>query len=187
MDPKVQACYDSAKQLMDKAISHLEAELLKVRAGKANPAMLDSVMVDYYGSKMPLNQTANVNTLDARTILVQPWEKSMLEPLSKAIIDANLNLNPQSDGSVLRINVPSLTEDRRKDLVKKAKTVGEDCKVTLRTIRKDANDAVKKLKANGLPEDEAKDAETKIQLLTDSYGVKADKHLEAKEKEIMTV
>ncbi|MBI2269862.1 MAG: ribosome recycling factor [Bacteroidetes bacterium] len=187
MDPKVQACLDAAKQLMEKAITHLESELTKVRAGKASPSMLDAVMVDYYGTKMPLNQTANVNTLDARTLIVQPWEKSMLEPISKAIIDANLNLNPQNDGSVIRINVPSLTEERRKDLVKKAKTVGEDCKVTLRTIRKDANDSIKKLKANGLPEDEAKEGETKVQQLTDSYGVKADKHLEAKEKEVMTV
>ena len=187
MDPKVQVCLDATKHLMEKAISHLEDELLKVRAGKANPSMLDSVMVDYYGTKMPLNQTANVNTLDARTIVVQPWEKAMLEPLSKAIIDSNLNLNPQSDGTVLRINVPSLTEERRKDLVKKAKTVGEDCKVTLRTLRKEANDSVKKLKANGLPEDEAKEAETKVQQLTDGFAVKAEKHLEAKEKEIMTV
>lgn len=187
MDPKVQACLDAAKQLMEKAITHLEAELLKVRAGKANPAMLDGVFVDYYGSKMQLSQTANVNTLDARTLVIQPWEKSMLEPISKAIIDANLNLNPQSDGTVIRINVPSLTEERRRDLVKKAKTVGEDCKVTLRTIRKDANDNIKKLKTNGLPEDEGKEGETKVQQLTDGYAVKADKHLEAKEKEIMTV
>ncbi len=187
MDPKVQANLEAAKQLMEKAIIHLENELSKVRAGKANPSMLDAVMVDYYGSKMPLSQTANVNTLDARTLVVQPWEKTMLEPISKAIIDANLNLNPQNDGTVIRINVPSLTEERRRDLVKKAKAIGEDCKVTLRTIRKDANDAIKKLKADGLPEDEMKEAETKVQQLTDGYAVKSDKHLEGKEKEIMTV
>ena len=187
MDPKVQACIDATKQLMEKAIDHLENELGKVRAGKANPAMLDSVSVDYYGSRMPLSQTANVNTLDARTLVVQPWEKSMLDPISKAIIDANLNLNPQNDGAVIRINVPALTEERRRDLVKKAKSILEDCKVTLRTLRKEANDNVKKLKANGLPEDEGKDAETKIQQLTDGFTVKADKHLESKEKEIMTV
>ncbi|MCC6690949.1 MAG: ribosome recycling factor, partial [Bacteroidia bacterium] len=161
--------------------------LTKVRAGKANPALLEAVMVDYYGSKMPINQTANVNTLDARTLIVQPWEKSMLEPISKAIIDANLNLNPQNDGAVIRINIPSLTEERRRDLVKKAKTIGEDCKVTLRNIRKDANDSIKKLKSAGLPEDEAKDAEMKVQHLTDGFTLKADKHLEAKEKEVMTV
>jgi len=187
MDPKVQTKLEAAKQLMEKAIIHLENELSKVRAGKANPSMLDTVMVDYYGSKMPLSQTANINTLDARTLVVQPWEKTMLDPISKAIIDANLNLNPQNDGTVIRINVPSLTEERRRDLVKKAKAIGEDCKVTLRTIRKDANDAIKKLKADGLPEDEMKEAETKVQQLTDDYTAKSDKHLEGKEKEIMTV
>ena len=183
----IQAIYDDAKGLMEKAISHLENELLKVRAGKANPAMLDSVMVEYYGSRMPLGQAANVNTLDARTLVVQTWEKSMLEPISKAIIDANLNLNPQNDGSVIRINVPALTEERRKDLVKKAKSITEDCKVTLRTLRKEANDNIKKLKGDGLPEDEAKDGEAKIQTLTDGFSSKADKHLEQKDKEIMTV
>jgi ribosome recycling factor len=187
MDPKVQACLDAAKQLMEKGILHLENELSKVRAGKANPSMLDMVMVDCYGAKMPLNQTANVNTLDARTLVIQPWDKTLLESIAKAITDANLNLNPQNDGIVIRINVPSLTEERRRDLVKKSKTVGEDCKVTLRTIRKDANDSIKALKANGLPEDEAKEAETKVQQLTDGYAVKADKHLESKEKEIMTI
>ena len=183
----IQSIHEATKQLMDKAILHLENELLKVRAGKANPSMLDSVMVDYYGSRMPLNQVGNVNSLDARTLVVQPWEKSMLEPISKAIIDANLNLNPQNDGVLIRINVPALTEERRKDLVKKAKSILEDCKVTLRTLRKEANDQIKKAKADGLPEDEAKDAESKIQVLTDGFVAKADNHLESKEKEIMTV
>ena len=183
----VKAIYDGTKDLMDKAIAHLENELVKVRAGKANPTMLDSVSVDYYGSRMPLSQVANVNSLDARTLVVQPWEKNMLDPISKAIIDANLNLNPQNDGVVIRINVPALTEERRKDLVKKAKSITEDCKVTLRTLRKEANDQIKKLKADGLPEDEAKDGEAKVQTLTDGYVVKADKHMEQKEKEIMTV
>lgn len=187
MDPQVQACFDKTKKEMDEAITHLENELTKIRAGKANPAVLDSIYVDYYGNRTPLNQTANVNALDARTLVIQPWEKTLLDPISKAIQEANLGLSPQNDGLVIRINIPALTEERRRELVKKAKSEGENCRVTLRNIRKDANDNIKKLKAAGLPEDEAKDAETKIQQTTDAYSVKADKHLEIKEKEIMTV
>ena len=178
---------DQLQDQMNKAIAHLESELQKVRAGKASPSMLEGLYVDYYGTPTPMNQVASVNTPDARTLIVQPWEKSMIKPIEKSIIDANLGFAPQNDGSMIRINIPPQTEERRKELVKKAKAEGEHAKVGIRTFRKDANDNVKKAQKNGLPEDMAKDAEDKIQKLVDSFVVKIDKHLEAKEKEIMTV
>jgi ribosome recycling factor len=172
---------------MQKAIAHLEAELVKVRAGKANPSMLDSIYVDYYGNPTPLNQVANVNSLDARTLVIQPWEKAMIKPIEKAIIDANLGFAPQNDGQIVRINIPPQSEERRRDLVKKAKSEGENTKVSIRNLRRDGNEAVKKIQKAGLPEDLAKDAEARIQKMTDDFIAKVDKHLEAKEKEIMTV
>jgi ribosome recycling factor len=172
---------------MQKAISHLETELVKIRAGKATPSMMDGVMVDYYGSMTPLNQVANINTPEARTIIIQPWEKSLIKPIEKAITDANLGLNPQNDGQMIRITVPPLSEERRKDLVKRAKAEGEHAKVGIRNLRRDANENIKKAQKAGLPEDLAKDAEAKTQKITDDYIAKVDKHLEAKEKEIMTV
>ncbi len=187
MTDEIQFILDSAKEQMEKALDHLEAELVKVRAGKASPTMLESISVDYYGTRTPLNQVANVNTADARTLVVQPWEKSMLTPIEKAIMAANLGLNPQNDGVLIRILVPALTEERRRDLVKKAKSEAENAKVVLRTARKDANEELKKLQKNGTPEDEVKSAEVLVQTLTDGYVVKCDKHLEVKEKEIMTV
>lgn len=187
MSPELTKILDTAKANMEKSISHLEVELSKIRAGKANPSMLDNVMVDYYGNMVPINQTANVNTLDARTIAIQPWEKSMLTPIEKAIQVANLGFNPQNDGVMIRILVPPLTEERRRDLVKKAKQEVEDAKVGIRSARKEAMEAAKKLQKDGVPEDEVKEAETKIQNLTDQYVGKSDKHLELKEKEIMTV
>jgi len=187
MSEETKFILDSAKEQMEKAVSHLEAELVKVRAGKANPTMLEGLMVDYYGNMTPLNQVANINTADARTLVIQPWEKSMLTPIEKAIQIANLGLNPQNDGVLIRILVPALTEERRKDLVKKAKAEAENAKVSLRTIRKEANESLKKLQKAGTPEDEVKDAEAKVQTLTDSFVLKCDKHLEVKEKEIMTV
>jgi ribosome recycling factor len=183
----VKSVLDNSKNLMDKAIQHLEAELQKVRAGKANPVMLENVMVDYYGSKVPISNTASVNTQDARTLIIQPWEKSMLTPIEKAIQMANLGFNPQNDGVIIRIVVPPLTEERRKELTKTAKSLGEDAKIAIRNIRKDSMEQIKNLKKNGLPEDEAKDGETKIQQLTDGSVAKVDKHIETKEKEIMTV
>jgi len=149
--------------------------------------MLEGVLVDYYGTRTPLNQVANVNTADSRTLVVQPWEKSMLTPIEKAIMMANLGLNPQNDGVIIRILVPALTEERRKDLVKKAKSESENAKVSMRNIRKEANEELKKLQKSGTPEDEVKIAEEKVQVLTDGFVVKCDKHLELKEKEIMTV
>lgn len=183
----VKSILDSGKSQMEKAIQHLELELQKVRAGKANPVMLENVMVDYYGSKVPISNTASVNSQDARTLIVQPWEKSMLTPIEKAIQMANLGLNPQNDGVLIRIVVPPLTEERRKELTRTAKSLGEDAKVGIRNVRKESMEQVKKLLKEGLPEDVAKDTESKIQTLTDAHVAKVDKHLEQKEKEIMTV
>jgi ribosome recycling factor len=183
----VKTIIEHTQGLMEKTITHLEAELQKVRAGKASPAMLENILVDYYGSKVPLSNTASVNTQDARTLLIQPWEKSMLTPIEKAIQAANMGFNPQNDGVLIRIMVPPLTEERRKQLSKTAKGFGEDAKVGIRNLRKEANEQIKKLQKDGLPEDEAKGAETRIQTLTDSNVVKIDKHVEQKEKEIMTV
>ena len=183
----IKTVLDNAKTLMEKAIAHLELELQKVRAGKANPVMLENVMVDYYGSKVTLSNTASINTQDARTLIIQPWEKSMLTPIEKAIQSANLGFNPQNDGIIIRIVVPPLTEERRKDLTKAAKSLGEDAKIAIRNLRKDSMEQIKKLQKDGLPEDFAKDGETKIQTLTDTHVLKVEKHIEQKEKEIMTV
>ena len=187
MNEDIQFILDNTKEQMEKAVSHLEAELVKVRAGKASPTMLESISVDYYGTRTPLNQVANINTADARTLVIQPWEKSMLTPIEKAIMAANLGLNPQNDGLLIRILVPSLTEERRKELVKKAKAEVENGKVSLRTLRKEANEELKKLQKNGTPEDEVKEGETKVQQMIDGFVIKCDKHLEIKEKEIMTI
>ncbi|GAB2985835.1 ribosome recycling factor [Mucilaginibacter puniceus] len=176
-----------AKAAMDKAIEHADNELNKIRAGKASPSMLDDVMVDYYGTPTPLNQVGSVNTPDARTIVVQPWEKSLLGAIEKAIMEANLGVNPQNDGVIIRINVPPLTEERRRDLVKKAKAEAEMGKVAIRNIRKDANEKIRKLKAEGVSEDEMKAGEADVQKLTDANIAKIDQLSEAKEKDIMTV
>jgi ribosome recycling factor len=176
-----------AKALMEKAIDHCDTELNKIRAGKANPSMLDDIMVDYYGSPTPLSQVGSVNTPDARTIVVQPWEKSLLPLIEKAIKEANLGVNPQNDGVIIRINVPPLTEERRRDLVKKSKAEAEFGKVSVRSIRKDANEKIRKLKSEGVSEDEMKTGEAEIQKLTDAYIIKVDVLSEAKEKDIMTV
>lgn len=187
MTEQVKTQIDSTTSLMAKAIDHLESELGKIRAGKASPQMLDSVYVDYYGASTPLSQVASINTPDARTLTIQPWEKNMLGPIEKAIFSSNMGLTPQSDGIQIRLNLPPVTEERRLGLVKQSKAEAENCKVSIRNIRRDANEGIKKLIKDGLAEDLAKDAETKIQQLTDAYIVKADKHLETKEKEIMTV
>jgi ribosome recycling factor len=184
---KIKQSLDLAEEQMKKALQHLENELIKVRAGKANPAMLENVQVDYYGSYVPLHNVGSVSAPDARTLVIQPWEKSMLTPIEKAVQAANLGFNPQNDGTIIRINVPPLTEERRKDLVKRARTEAENCKVTLRTARRDANEQLKKLSKEGVPEDSIKSAEAKIQTLTDNYSLKVDKVIELKEKEIMTV
>ena len=177
----------TADDHMSKAISHLEAELIKIRAGKANPQMLDGIIVDYYGSPMPINQVANVSVMDARTLSIQPWEKNMLQPIERAIIAANIGINPQNDGNLIRLFLPPLTEERRKELVKKCQAEGEHSRVAVRNIRRDAIEHIKKLQKNGLSEDAAKDAETEVQQVTDKFISAVEKHLASKEKEIMAV
>jgi ribosome recycling factor len=176
-----------AEDSMNKAISHLEAELTKIRAGKANPQMLDGIVVDYYGSPTPISQVGNISVMDARTISIQPWEKNMLQPIERAIIASNIGVNPQNDGSLIRLFLPPLTEERRRDLVKKSQAEGEHAKVAIRNIRRDAIENIKKAQKNGLSEDASKDAENDIQELTNRYITLVDKHLSSKEKDIMAV
>src|ERR1700743_1394596 len=176
-----------ARALMDKAVDHCEGELQKIRAGKANPSMLCDVVFEYYGTPTPLSQVGSVNTPDARTIVVQPWEKSLLGPIEKAIMEANLGINPQNDGVIIRLNVPPLTEERRRDLVKKVKAEAETGKIAIRNIRKDATEKIRKLKAEGVSEDEMKTGEAEVQKLVDAYIAKIDTLSVAKEKDIMTV
>jgi len=176
-----------AEASMNKSISHLESELVKIRAGKASLNMLDGIMVDYYGNPTPMNQVANITILDARTISVQPWEKSMLQPIERAIMAANIGITPQNDGVNIRLFLPPLTEERRRELVKKCNGEGEHAKVSIRNIRRDAIEQIKKLQKDGVSEDECKDAEASVQELTDKFINLVDKHLAAKEKEIMAV
>lgn len=185
MNEDIQFVLDSTKEAMDNAIKHLEKQFVNIRAGKASPAMLGSVMVDYYGSQTPLSQVANVNTPDGRTITVQPWEKSMLQEIERGIAYANLGFNPMNNGETIIINVPPLTEERRRDLAKQAKAEAEDAKVSIRTARKDANNEVKK--NDDVSEDLKKNAEIDIQQMTDKYVKKVDDLFDVKEKEIMTV
>ncbi|MDP2187315.1 MAG: ribosome recycling factor [Sphingobacteriaceae bacterium] len=187
MNEEVQFYIDEAQEGMDKAIHHLQVELAKIRAGKASTAMLDGIKAEYYGALTPLNQIASVNTPDARTLVIQPWEKAALNAIEKAIINSNLGLNPSNDGTMIRINVPPLTEERRRELVKRTKGEGETAKVSVRNIRRDANEAIKKLQKDGVPEDMVKDGEAKVQQITDKYIAKVDEVLAVKEKEIMTV
>ncbi len=172
---------------MKKAITHLETELVKIRAGKATPQILDGIVVDYYGSPTPISQVGNINVMDARTLSIQPWEKNMLQPIERAIIAANIGINPQNDGSQIRLFLPPLTEERRRELVKKCQVEGEHSRVAIRNIRRDAIENIKRLQKNGLSEDIAKDAETNIQNITDKFITTVDKHLSSKEKEIMSV
>lgn len=187
MTEELQLIYDELKASNTKSIDHLEHELLKVRAGKATPSMLTGVMVDYYGSPTPIQQVANIGTMDARTLTVQAWEKNMLNEIAKGIMNANLGLNPQSNGEQLIIQIPPLTEERRRDLGKKAKAEGETAKVAIRNHRKDSLDMVKDLKNEGLSEDIVKDAENEIQQITNSFIKKVDDLVELKEKDIMTI
>lgn len=178
---------EHAVESMEKAISHLEVELVKVRAGKATPNLLDGLVVDYYGTPTPINQVGNISVADARTLTIQPWEKNMLQPIERSIIAANIGITPQNDGNMIRLFMPPLTEERRRELVKKALGEGEHSKVAIRSIRRDSMEHIKKLQKNGLSEDVCKDAEEEVQELTDKYITLVDKHLAAKEKEIMTV
>src|SRR5204863_8673296 len=187
MSDDVSSIIATAEDHMQKAIGHLEAELIKIRAGKANPQMLDGIVVDYYGSPMPINQVSNINVMDVRTLSIQPWEKNMLQPIERAIIAANIGITPQNDGGMIRIFLPPLTEERRRELVKRCLGEGEHSKVAIRNIRRDAIEHIKRLQKNGLSEDAAKDAEADVQQVTDKYTLAVEKHLTAKEKEIMSV
>lgn len=187
MEEEIDMLLDEAKEGNQKSIEHLVANLEKIRAGKATPSMLDSVQVEAYGATVPIAQVANVNTLDARTITVQPWDKSTLDAISTGIINANLGLNPQSNGESILINVPALTEERRRDFVKKAKSEGENAKVSVRNNRKEANDLLKSLKNDGLSEDRVKNLENVVQELTDKSISQIDSLIERKEADIMTI
>jgi len=187
MTEELNMVYEELKSSNTQTISHYETELSKIRAGKASPMMLQAVVVDYYGVPTPLQQVANVNTMDARTITVQPWEKAMLEEIMKGIINANLGFAPQSNGESVLISVPPLTEERRRDLVKQAKIEMENAKIGFRNNRKDAIDMLKLLKDDGLSEDMMKDGESEIQNMTNSFSKKAEGILNVKENEIMTI
>ncbi len=176
---------EMAADNMKKSIEHLEKELLKIRAGRANPAMLEGVKLDYYGAQTPLSQVSNINTPDARTLSVQPWEKGLITDIEKAIMAANLGLNPQNNGEMVIINIPALTEERRKELVRSARHEAEEARISIRNSRKEANDEIKKI--DDLNEDQMKDAEEEVQTLTNKYIKKVDSVLENKEKDIMTV
>jgi len=187
MQEEVDFILEHTEEKMKAAIAHLEKELLHVRAGKASPAMLDGVLVEYYGSLTPLNQVANVSTPDARTVAIQPWEKKLIPIIEKAILNANLGFNPDNNGEIIRINVPVLTEERRRNLVKQAQQEGENAKVSIRTVRKDSNESLKKLQKEGLSEDLEKDAEAEVQRLTNEFGVIVENLVKTKEKDIMTI
>ncbi len=187
MNDTIKLILDSGKEDMDKAIQHMTHELNKIRAGKARTSMVDGISVDYYGSMMPIAQVASVGTPDARTILIKPWEKNMIHEIEKALNNSDIGIRPQNDGEQIRLNIPPLTEDRRKELVKQSKSETETGKVRIRNIRKETNEELRKLLKEGVAEDEVKTAEEKVQTLTDQYIAKLDQLLAAKEIEIMTV
>lgn len=186
-DADVKTVLNETRSLMNKAIEHFEYELSKIRAGKANPSMLDGIEVEAYGANSPLSQLANISTPDAKTITIQPWDASILQAIERGILMANIGLTPQNDGKIIRLNIPPLTEERRKELVKQTKGVGETARVSVRSIRRDANEKIKKLVKDGLPEDTSKKAEADIQNVTNDFTGKIERLLEVKEKEIMTV
>ena len=187
MSEALEKIIDDVSVQMKKAIGHLEVEISKIRAGKATPQIVDGIYVDYYGNPTPLSQGANVMVADARTLTIQPWEKNMLHPIEKAIIASNIGLNPQNDGNFIRLFLPPLTEERRKELVKRVLGEGEQAKVAVRSIRRECIEQVKKLQKDGLSEDIAKDGETRIQAITDKFIATVDQHCKDKDKEIMTV
>jgi len=187
MNEEVQLVFEMTKEHMDKTIEHLDNELMRIRAGKANVHILDGILVDYYGSPTPLNQVSNISTPDAKTIAIQPWEKTMIEPIEKALMNSNVGITPANNGEVIRLSIPQLTEERRRDLVKQVKSEGENARVSVRNSRRDANDEYKQMQKDGLSEDEAKTAEDVIQKLTDEYTEKVEKIVEAKEEDIMTI
>jgi ribosome recycling factor len=178
---------NETRSVMQKALEHFEFELSKIRAGRASAGMLDGIEVDAYGAKSPLYQVGNITIPDARSISIQPWDPSLLQPIEKAILQANIGLTPSNDGKLIRLNIPPMTEERRKELVKQTKTEAENCRISLRSLRREELEKVKKMQKDGLPEDAAKAAEASIQGIINDFSAKVDKHLEIKEKEIMTV
>lgn len=184
---KAQSTIAAAKDKMERAFTFLEEDLKTYRVGKANPAIFNSVSVDYYGTMTPVPQVSSISVPDAKTMIIQPWDRNMIHPIEKAIMAANLGFTPQNNGEVIRINVPALTEERRRELVKKVRTAGENSKVVIRNVRRETIEALKKLQKEGLPEDVEKDSEAEIQKHTDAFSKKVDEILTAKEKEIMTV
>ena len=187
MNDDVEFVYEMTRERMDKAIEHLDNELVRIRAGKANVHILDGIMVEYYGTPTPLNQVSNISTPDAKNILIQPWEKNMIDPIEKAIQNSNVGITPVNNGEVIRLTIPQLTEDRRRNLVKQVRNEGENARVSIRNSRRDANDELKKMQKEGLSEDETKIAEDNIQKLTDEYIEKVDQVVEAKEEDILTI
>ena len=187
MTEDLQLVLEDTEVSMQKAINHLESELQKIRAGKASPQMLDGIMAEYYGNPTPISQVANITAMDARTISVQPWEKPMLAIIERAIIAANIGINPQNDGNIIRLFLPPLTEERRRELVKRCNGEGENAKVSIRNIRRDSIENIKKLQKDGLSEDAGKDGEQEAQAITDKFIALVDKHLDFKEKEIMSI
>lgn len=187
MNEEIEIILEESKERMENSLSHLELELSKLRAGKATPALLDGITVDYYGVTTPLSQVSNINTPDPKSIMIQPWEKNMLDPIEKAILAANIGLTPMNNGEIVRINVPALTEERRIQLVKMVKSEGENAKISIRNCRKWANDELRRLLKEGLSEDIQKDTEAEVQTLTDDFTKKIDDVIEIKEKDIMTV
>ncbi|MGN6543352.1 MAG: ribosome recycling factor [Ginsengibacter sp.] len=187
MTEETTAIIEEARISMKKAMDHFESELVKIRAGKAIPTMLDGITVDYYGNPTPINQVGNLSAMDARTLTIQPWEKKMLQPIERAIIAANIGINPQNDGNIIRLFLPPLTEERRKELVKRSNAEGEQAKIAVRNIRRDAIEQIKKAQKDGLSEDAAKDAEATMQDVTNNFIALIEKHLATKEKEIMSV
>jgi len=184
---EVELILEATNEQMSGALEHLQRELAKITTGKASPAMLESIKVEYYGTSTLLSQIANLGTADARTITIQPWERTMLAPIERAIFEANLGFTPQNDGQLIRIFVPPLTQERRIDFVKRAKGFGEEAKVSIRNARREAMEGIKKAVKDGYPEDIAKRNEQEVQDLTNTFTTKVDKVLEVKEKEIMTV
>lgn len=187
MQEEIEMMLDEARSSMDKSIEHLTKELTKIRAGKANPSMLNSVMVEAYGVQSPLNQLASITTPDARTLAIQPFDKSTLQDIEKGILQANIGLTPQNDGEFIRLNIPPLTEERRRAMVKQTKGEGEDAKISLRSARKEGMDFIKSLEKDGLSEDMAKNAEEDVQKVVNEYTTKIEAIISKKEAEIMTV
>lgn len=184
---EIQLFIEDAKEMMQKAVDHTASELLKIRAGKAMPNILDGLMVNYYGAPTPINQVSSITTPDARTLSIKPWERNLISEIEKAIINSDLGLAPQNNGEIVMLTIPPLTEERRKSLVKQVKNECENGKISIRTVRKDTNDALRKLQKEGVAEDEIKRAEDAVQKLTDTYSAKIDEQYAKKEAEVMKV